>query len=204
MNEEILPCFARQNDRIQLNGPLGMETEIRPAIMTDIDGILKLVNGYAAQNIMLPRTPGQIRDVLPWFLVAVKEDRLVGCGSLVALTPTLVELRSLAVVPELHGTGLGRRLTEALVLRAREAGYEQICALVLNEGLFNRMGFPTVDKWSISPKIWHECMYCPKFDACDEIAVLMNLTETAPDPETARPALSPLLVRRLTPAHRVR
>ena len=180
------------------------ETEIRPAVVADIDGILNLVNGYAAQNIMLPRTPGQIRDVVPWFRVAVQAGRIVGCGSLVALTPKLVELRSLAVAPELRGTGLGRRLVETLVACAREAGYEQLCALTLTEGFFNRLGFPTVDRWSISPKIWHECMYCPKFDACDEIAVLMNLTETAPDPSAGRPALSPLLMRRLTPAHRLR
>ena len=38
----------------------------------------------------------------------------------------------------------------------------------------------TVDRWAISPKIWHECIYCQKFDACDEIAMLMNLTEPAP------------------------
>ena len=32
-------------------------------------------------------------------------------------------------------------------------------------------------RWALSPKIWTECIYCPKFDHCDEIAVLMNLTE---------------------------
>jgi amino-acid N-acetyltransferase len=117
----------------------------------------------------------------------------VGCGSLVELTPRLTELRSLAVLADYRSTGLGRRLVEALVAAAREAGYDQLCALTLVEGFFNRLGFQTVDRWAISPKVWHECIYCPKFDACDEIAVLMNLTEAAL-------AFQPGPVIRLSPA----
>ena len=164
-----------------------MEITIRPAAEADIEGILDIVNGYAAQNLMLPRTDEQIRRVLRWFLVAEQQGRIVGCGSNVELTPRLTELRSLAVAPECRGTGLGKRLVEALIAKARAAGYDQICALTLSEGFFNGCGFVTVDRWAISPKIWHECIYCPKFDACDEIAVLMNLTETEPAPKPIAP-----------------
>lgn len=161
-----------------------MEITIRPAVEADVEGILEIVNGYAAQNLMLPRTDEQIHRVLRWFLVAEDQGQIIGCGSNVELTAQLTELRSLAVAPEYRGTGLGKRLVEALVVRARSDGYDQICALTLSEGFFNSCGFVTVDRWAISPKIWHECIYCPKFDACDEIAVLMNLTEaeTAPKP----------------------
>jgi amino-acid N-acetyltransferase len=161
-----------------------MDIQIRAATEKDIDGILALVNGYAAQNLMLPRTTDQIKRALPGFLVAVSgapgEARVVGCGSNVQLTPMLTELRSLAVAPETRGTGLGKRLVAALVVRARDAGYDKICALTLNEGFFNACGFETVDRWAITPKIWQECIYCSKFDKCDEIAVLLNLRE----PET--------------------
>jgi len=133
---------------------------------------------------MLPRTPEQITRVLPHFLVADLSGRVVGCGSLVELTPQLTELRSLAVAPDQRGTGLGRRLVEALVIKAREAGYPQLCALTLQEPFFNRLGFTTVDRWAVSPKIWLECVYCPKFNACDETAMLMVLTQ--PEPAAAR------------------
>ncbi len=156
-----------------------METTIRHASQHDVEGILTLVNGYAAENLMLPRTPAQVEAALPMSLVAVYDSKIVGCGSLVALTPRLVELRSLAVANGYRGTGLGRVLVEALIDWARKLGYEEICALTMNEGFFNRMGFPTVDRWTISPKIWQECVFCPKFDACDETAVLLNLRETA-------------------------
>lgn len=164
-----------------------MELEIRAAREADIEGILALVNGYAAENLMLPRTVEQVRRALPHFLVAVKKGagpagRVVGCGSNVQLTPKLTELRSLAVAPETRGTGLGKRLVEALVIAARDGGYDKICALTLNEGFFNACGFETVDRWSLTPKIWQECVYCAKFDKCDEIAVVLNLRE--PEAET--------------------
>jgi amino-acid N-acetyltransferase len=154
---------------------------IRAANEADIEGILAIVNDYAEQNLMLPRTTEQIQRVLPHFLVAECDAQIVGCGSLVRLTAQLTELRSLAVAAEWRSTGLGRRLVEALVEQARATGFRQICALTLVEGFFNKLGFATVDRWTITPKIWHECIYCPKFDACDEIAVLMTLVE----PETA-------------------
>ncbi len=162
---------------------------IRPATEADIPGILAIVNGYAAQNIMLPRTDEQIRRVLNRFLVAEDAGRVIGCGSNVELTPQLTELRSLAVAPEHRSTGLGRRLVAALVERARADGYDQICALTLSESFFNRCGFVTIDRWALSSKIWHECIYCPKFDACDEIAVLMNLTEPATAPQQFAPEI---------------
>ena len=172
-----------------------MDIAIRPAVEADIEGILSIVNGYAAQNLMLPRTREQIQRVLQWFLVAEQGGKVVGCGSNVELTPRLTELRSLAVAPEVRSSGLGRRLVEKLIAQARVAGYDQICALTLSEGFFNRCGFDTVDRWAISPKIWHECIYCQKFDACDEIAMLMNLTE--PATQSVQPVPNLPLLRRM-------
>jgi amino-acid N-acetyltransferase len=168
-----------------------MQETIRQAVEADIQGILDIVNCYAAQNLMLSRTAEQVRRVLPHFLVAEQNGRVVGCGSLVELTPQLTELRSLAVAADLRGTGLGRRLVAALIEKARAVGYAQLCALTLQEGFFNALGFATVNRWALSSKIWTECIYCPKFDRCDEIAVLMNLTEseTAPAQAAFEPGL---------------
>lgn len=167
-----------------------MDVTIRAAAESDIEGILAIVNSYAAQNLMLPRTTEQIQRVLKDFLVAEYEGRVVGCGSNVPLTAALTELRSLAIAPELRSSGLGKQLVEALVAKARADGFEQICALTLVESFFGRMGFATVDRWVIPPKIWHECIYCPKFDACDEIAMLMNLTEAQIIPKPLAPEVS--------------
>ena len=150
----------------------------RPAVEADIQPICDLVNGYADQNLMLHRTPAQVRHALGDFLVAEEDGRLVGCGYLAYLGPDLVELRSLAVHPDHKGAGVGGRLVEMLVEIARGRGISQVCALTLIPDFFTRYGFERVDRWSISPKIWGECVYCPKFHACDEIAVLRVLDNT--------------------------
>ena len=174
-----------------------MSTKIRSAQPEDVPHIAALVNRFAAQNLMLPRTETSIAQTVQDWVVATPADEqaatgdvppIVGCGALVPLTETLVELRSLAVDESQHGQGLGSKLVLALVDMAQTRGYPQICALTLREDFFVRLGFHLVDRWSISPKVWQACIYCPKFHRCDEVAVLMHLQPQAGQPPEPRPA----------------
>lgn len=106
----------------------------------------------------------------------IANHHLVGCGALVPLSDQLVEIRSLAIHESQQGNGLGSTLVLKLVEVAQERGYAQVCALTLRPNFFKRLGFAQVDRWSVSPKVWQACIYCPKFHRCDEVAVLMNLT----------------------------
>jgi len=179
------------------------EIQLQPATADDVTAIAELVNGFAAQNLMLPRTEESILQSLPDWLVARarpeaeppgSHPQLLGCGSLVALTEQLVEIRSLAVAPAGQGKGIGRRIVEELVRVATARGYAQICALTLEEGFFERIGFDVVDRWSISPKLWQDCIYCPKFHHCDEVAVARSLTDNPiSQAQAAQTAASPLL-----------
>jgi amino-acid N-acetyltransferase len=170
-----------------------MPTLIRPAQPADVLTILELVNRYASQDVMLPRTEESVRHTLGDWLVMVHENAgdentgnetlegdtppLLACGALVALTGTLAEVRSLAVHESQQGKGLGGYLVLELVQMARARNFEQVCALTLREHFFTRLGFEVVDRWSISPKVWQACIFCRKFHRCDEVAVLMNLVE---------------------------
>lgn len=170
---------------------------IRPAQLDDVDEITALVNRFAAQNVMLPRTTESVRQTIVDWLVAVEyepgaEDLpVVGCGALVSLTDTLVEVRSLAVDDSQHGKGVGSQLVLQLVELAREREYQQVCALTLRETFFTRLGFDLVDRWSISPKVWQACIYCSKFHRCDEVAVLMNLVEQPVSAQRKEDAVRP-------------
>jgi amino-acid N-acetyltransferase len=159
-----------------------MAVILRRARPDDVPQILSMVNRFAEQNIMLPRTEEGVRQSLSDWIVAAHEGepppgepQVVGCGALVPLTDTLVEVRSLAVHESQQGKGLGSVLVERLVELAREQEYAQVCALTLREQFFVRLGFELVDRWAISPKVWQACIYCRKFHRCDEVAVLMNL-----------------------------
>lgn len=178
-----------------------MPTIIRPAEPEDVQHIVELVNRYASQDIMLPRTEESVRHTLADWLVIVEESPadntppILACGALVPLTETLAEVRSLAVHDSQQGKGLGGYLVLELVQLARMRNFEQVCALTLREHFFTRLGFEIVDRWSISPKVWQACIFCRKFHRCDEVAVLMNLVEK-PEAENAnrgKPAWSHLL-----------
>ena len=171
------------------------EIHIQPAAEEDIASIAALVNGFAAENLMLPRSEESILQSLPDWLVAVSDcSPLLGCGSLVPLTEQLVEIRSLAVAPQGQGKGIGRQIVQELVQMATARGYAQICALTLQEAFFEKLGFEIVDRWSISPKLWQDCIYCPKFHHCDEVAVARNLTDSPVNQaQAAQAAASPLL-----------
>src|ERR1700676_1883407 len=90
------------------------ELTSRKATMSDIHALLDLINDYAANGIMLPRTEFEMSENIRDFSVAHIAERLVGCGALHFYTPTAGEVRSLAVDPVLKTRGVGRRIVEAL------------------------------------------------------------------------------------------
>jgi amino-acid N-acetyltransferase len=173
---------------------------IRPAQAADAVTMSALIGAYATQNLMLPRSEAQIQRALGDFLVAVDTEndgaRIVGCGSLAALSPELAEIRSLAVDADYQGYGLGGLLVGKLIDAAMARGFRQVCALTLRPRFFERQGFTIVDRWNISPKLWQECIYCPKFHHCDEIAVLMDLPAVVEVPAEA-PARRNGMLKRL-------
>ena len=58
---------------------------------------------------------------------------------------------------------------------ARARGYLQLCALTLVPEFFLDMGFRPVDVADISPKVWVDCQHCPKYECCDEYALVVDL-----------------------------
>ena len=163
---------------------------VRKAGMPDIHALLQLINAYASQGIMLPRTEFEMSENIRDFTLVYSGSRLLGCGALHFYTPTTGEVRSLAVDPSLKTQGVGRRLVEALEQEAREAGLHAIFAFTYVPGFFRKVGFQEVERGELPLKVWKDCLRCPKFQCCDEIAVLKRLRPDAvisvgPEPEAA-------------------
>ncbi len=148
---------------------------VRKAGMRDIRPILSVINAYAADGIMLPRTEFEMSENIRDFSVAYDGERLAGCGALHFYTPITAELRSLAVLPDLKQNGVGRALVEALEAEARENDLEAIFAFTYAPGFFAKSGFVEVERGELPLKAWKDCLRCPKFQNCDEIAVLKRL-----------------------------
>lgn len=156
--------------------------QLRKAVPGDVPAIHRLVNEYAAQGIMLRRTVLQLYQHLREFTVAcTAEGQIVGVGALALLWHDLAEVRSLAVEPGMHGQGVGRAVVEALVNEAETMGLARVFALTYQQSFFERLGFQVVKKETLPQKVWTDCVVCPKFHACDEIAVIRWLREPGPD-----------------------
>ena len=60
------------------------------------------------------------------FLVITQENQLIGTGAIRKFENKICELKRLWLLPDYHGKGLGYRMTQELLLFAREKGYERI------------------------------------------------------------------------------
>lgn len=147
----------------------------RQASEQDLDQLAEIIEGYARQGIMLPRTKEMLRYSLDSFVVAEVDGKLIGCGSLCKLGQDLVEIRSLGISNGYKGQGIGRKLVDTLVEQARKAGIPKVMALTYEVAFFRRVGFAVVEKEIFPEKVWKDCIHCKKQQCCDEIAVLKEL-----------------------------
>lgn len=153
----------------------GLPLETRKARLPDTPQLLALINGYAAQGIMLPRTEFEMAENIRDFTVVSSGPDLVACGALHFYTPQAAEVRSLAVHPAMKGRGVGRALVETLVAEAAAFGITSVFAFTYVPRFFRKLEFVEVDRAELPLKAWKDCLRCPKFQCCDEIAMLRRL-----------------------------
>lgn len=148
---------------------------VRPAAIADVPEIHHLLEIYASQGNLLPRSMSELYRHLRDFFVVDFEGRPVGCGALEIFTENLGEVRSLVVADGHKGRGYGRMLVERIVEEARIIGLKRIMALTYVPDFFHKLEFRTVAKETLPEKVWSVCVKCYKYNHCDEIAVLREL-----------------------------
>jgi amino-acid N-acetyltransferase len=149
-----------------------MSVICRKAHAQDVESLFELIQGYAANGIMLPRSREALSRNIDTFVVAEDQDQLIGCGSLCRLGADLVEIRSLGIVDGYKGQGVGSRLVDFLIEEARQLKIPKVMALTYEAKFFEKNGFQIVNKEIFPEKVWTDCIHCPKQHCCDEIAVL--------------------------------
>ena len=153
------------------------EHYIRKARVQDVKTIHSLLLHNAGGGLLLPRPMGELyRQVRDFFVVAERDGRAVlGCCALAITWEDIAEVRSLAMDDSLQKKGWGSRLVEACMSEAVSLGIYRVFTLTYRSALFERMGFKTVEKDVLPQKVWADCLNCPKFPECDEIAMLLEL-----------------------------
>ncbi|MBI2301181.1 MAG: N-acetyltransferase [Armatimonadetes bacterium] len=148
---------------------------LRKASVADAEAIAALIQPYAARDLMLPRPLPQLYEGIRDFHVACTGERLSGCVALHVFDAALGEIKSLAVSPDAQHQGLGTQLVQRALAEARALGLSRVFALVLRDGLYTRLGFQVVERDALPQKVWGECIFCPKFHRCDEVAVAIDV-----------------------------
>ena len=148
---------------------------VRPAAIADVPEIHHLLEVYASQGNLLPRSMSELYRHLRDFFVVEVGSQPVGCGALEIFTENLGEVRSLVVADGHKGRGYGRMLVERIVEEARSIGLKRIMALTYVPDFFHKLEFRTVAKETLPEKVWSVCVKCYKYNHCDEIAVLREL-----------------------------
>lgn len=151
------------------------DVHVQRATVRDAEGIHQLVNYWAAQGQMLPRTLGETYENLRDFFVVRDGGRVVGCAALHIVWADLAELKSLAVAEDQHSRGLGAALVAACIEEGRALDLDRLFALTYRPGFFERLGWSQADVMDLPRKVWNECYRCPKFPGCDEIAMVIDL-----------------------------
>jgi len=155
---------------------------VRKARVEDAPAIHKLVNDFARREQMLPLSLGEVYERLRDFFVFEQDGAVVGCCALHLVWEDLAELRSLAVREDLQGRGIGRALAEACIAEAPGLGVRRIFVLSLNPGYFKKLGMVETAKETLPHKVWADCVKCPKFPNCDEVALIAEVDESGARP----------------------
>ena len=151
---------------------INLKTELRRATSADMLEVQRLITTFADRDQMLHRSMSELYENVRDFFVVLEEGRIVGCAALHITWKDLAELKSLAVAEESQGRGYGRKLIDACLQDAVLTGIPKVFALTYVPALFEKMGFALVDRALLPRKVWTECVFCPKFSDCGEIAVL--------------------------------
>lgn len=151
--------------------------QIRKARIKDVSQIHRLINYYAEKGIVLPRSLSELYEHIRDYTVIEEDGTVCGACALGICWEDLAEIRSLVVSEDRKGKGYGIMLVQECINEAKQLGVKRIFVLTYIPEFFEKFGFKRIKKSLLPHKIWADCLKCPKFPDCDEIAMSLNVEE---------------------------
>jgi amino-acid N-acetyltransferase len=151
------------------------EIVLRAAQVQDVEPIYQLMLPFMQDKTLIERNQDDIFEHLQEFMVALKDNTIVGVAALHIYGSNLAEIRSLVVSPKAQRMSIGHQLVKACEAMGKQLGVTRVFALTYIDQFFLEQGYDIVAKESLPQKVWTVCVHCPKFSHCDEIAVAKSI-----------------------------
>ncbi|MFH0846629.1 MAG: N-acetyltransferase [Chloroflexota bacterium] len=152
-----------------------MPIRVDKARISDVPQMHRLINYFANKGEMLARPISELYENVRGFFVVREGDKVLGCIALGVMWEDLAEIKSLAVLEEYQGQGIGETLVKACLKDAQKLDITTVFCLTYKPTFFEKQGFSLINKDTLPRKVWGECYRCPKYPDCDEIALIYHL-----------------------------
>ena len=150
--------------------------ELKKAKLSDIPSMQELIKKEVQEGIILKRSDDEVATNIRSYVLAYKDNKLIGYGALHIHSPTLSEVRSLIVSEDARGMGVGKKIVNFCINEAKELGVKEILALTYIADFFKKLGFKEIEKEKIPDhKIWLDCVKCIHFPICNEISLIYKV-----------------------------
>ena len=153
--------------------------KVEKAKISDVAQMHQLINEFAQSGEMLARPLSELYEDIRDYFVIKDGDKVLACAALHVAWSDLAEIRSVAVIQDSQGKGMGALLVEACFEEAGELGISTIFCFTYQPEFFKRHRFIDIDKMELPRKVWTDCFRCPKFPNCDETALIFHAEESA-------------------------
>jgi len=146
------------------------------ARLSDIKEMQELVVEEVKKGTILFRSSDEMATNIRSYIIAKKDDTIVGFGALHFHAYDLGELRSLIVSDKCRGEGIGKGMVKTMLEEGKSLNVKKIFTLTYEQGFFESIGFKEIPKESLpAHKIWADCIKCKHFPVCDEVALIKTI-----------------------------
>jgi amino-acid N-acetyltransferase len=154
-----------------------MALVVRAAKTSDVKKIRKIVDAYTDERRLLFKATVTLFEAVQEFVVAELDGEVVGCGALHVLWEDLAEVRTVAVLEEMHGKGIGNQIMIKILENAKDIGVKKVFCLTFETKFFGSHGFKEIEGTPVSPEVYQEMIR--SYDA--GVAEFLDLESAKPN-----------------------
>jgi amino-acid N-acetyltransferase len=126
---------------------------IRPMRPGDISDVLRIMRPFVERGVLLSRSEAQLEETLQDFIVFEVDDSVHACAALHGFPEGVAEIAGIAVDEHFTHLGVGPKLVDFLIDRARGTGLSAVFALTTQTAdWFQKLGFVETDPSALPEK----------------------------------------------------